>query len=568
MHHKGIFVSETFRYGQSPVAGCGSGAAMSSVHPPPPPPPPPGFQSPVSSLSSMASMTNMSLPSMANFHQGMSNLHGMSGFNHPSYPHGHSSHHVGHQTPYVQGSMDYSHLAGGGHLGTNPLSNVPPGAPSTPGALGYPSHASSTPALTPPAYDRRGDGGVGRDVVSHMRGTPVAELGETMTSSSASASSVPLSSPASSSIAAAATSSFLSSSALSSSVTSSSPRAGLLPSTSEVNLPTQDSTSSSLVGLPGKYAGGHNLPSSPYPSRESSLMMDTTAYHMRSGGMPDSSAMYPSPTKDPSSSSSSSSLHHHQQSIRGEDSSGLYSKEGIHQINGEDDNVDGIYSKDSSGGSRTSVGEGAPDTHGMYSNKDISYGIRAGMEASDLYNNNYHQHNSKHSFLNNFKDSNGSVSTAGYTRNENSTPLGGDPLREGAMSMYSHNHMQHPQQQQQHHQQQHNTGRDSNLYGPADYNASSINTAGAASSGNYQWGNISASGRVGSGQALRSGYTGHHSGGGAVKQQPISPAGSTGSLQSMSPPSSSDQSPYPAGGRPGLAAGLAGESVDLSVGGE
>ncbi|RUS90409.1 hypothetical protein EGW08_001814 [Elysia chlorotica] len=558
------------RYGQSPVPGCGSGAGMSSVHPPPPPPPPPGFQSPVSSLPSMASMGNMSsLPSMANFHQGMSNLHGMSGFNHPSYHHGHSSHHIGHQAPYVQGSMDYSHLAGSGHLGPNSLSSVPPGAPATPGALGYPSHAPSTPALTPPAYDRRGtDGGVGRDVLSHMTGTPGAELGETMTSSSASASSVPLSSTASSSIAAAATSSFLSSSALSSSVTSSSPRAGLLPSTSDVNMPTQDSASSSLAGLSGKYASGHNnLPTSPYSSREtSSMMMDTTAYHMRSAGMSNSSGMYPTTTKDPTSSSSSSALHHHQHSIRGEESTGLYSKEAIHQMNGEDEAAEGIYSKESSGGvSRSGVGEGAPDTHGLYSNKDMSYGIRAGMEASDMYNS-YHQHNSKHSFLNNFKDSGGSGSATGYTRNEDSTSLGGGHLRDGAMSMYSHNHMQHPQHQQQH--QQHNSSRDNILYGAPDYSLSSIsNAAGSASSGNYQWGNVSGSGRVGSGQALRSGYTGPHSGSGQVKQQPMSPAGSTGSLQSMSPPSSSDQSPYPGGGRAGLAAGLAGESVDLSVAG-
>ncbi|GFR93883.1 forkhead box protein F1 [Elysia marginata] len=556
------------RYGQNPVAGCGSGAAMSSVHPPPPPPPPPGFQSPVSSLSSMASMANMSLPSMANFHQGMSNLHGMSGFNHPSYPHAHSSHHVGHQTPYAQG-MDYSHLAGGSHISAGtPLPTIPPGTPSTPGVLGYPSHAPSTPALTPPAYDRRGDGGMGRDAVSHIRNTPGAELGETQpsssTSPSASSSSIPTSSQASSSAAAAATSSFLTSSALPSSAISSSPRAGLLPSTADVNMPTPESASSSLASMSGKYQGGqNNVSSSLYTSREAtSLMMDAEAYHMRNGGMSDSSVMYPSPTKGLTSSSSSSSLHHHH-NIRGEEPGGIYSKEGLQQINGDED----------TSGARTNGAEDAPpDIHGMYSDKDISsssaYGIRAGMETSDLYhNNNYHQHVSKHSFLTNFKDSNNSGSAAGYARNESSTPLGGDPLREGAMSMYSHNQMQHAQ----HHQQHSNSNRENNPYsGVVDYHTSSvnINTSAAGSSGHYQWGNVTSSGRISNGQALRGGLGGYSSGvsgGGTIKQQPMSPAGSTGSLQSMSPPSSSDQSPYPGGTRSGLGAGLTGESVDLSV---
>ena len=552
---------------------------MSGVHPPPPPPPPPGFQSPVSSLSSMASMTNMGLPSMANFHQGMSNLHGMSGFNHPSYTHGHSSQHVGHQTPYAQG-MEYSHLAGGSHLGATPLSAVPSGAPSTPG---YPSQTPSTPALTPPAYDRRGDGGAGRDpTVPHMRGTPGAELGETLPSSTSfsSSSSAPLSSPSSSAVAAAATpssSSFLSFSALSSSGTSSSPRAGLLSSTSDGNLPSQDSASSALAGLPVKYPTGHNL-SSPYASRDtSSMIMDTTAYHM-SGRMSDTSAMYPSPTKDTSSSSSSSSLHHHHQSLREEEPVGLYSKEGLHQMAVEDDTAEGIYNKDSNMGARNGgAGEGASEAHEVYSNKDISsssaYGMRSGVEASDVYSNNYHHQSSKHSFLTTFKDANGSGSTTGYTRNDSSTPLGGDPMREGSVPMYNHNHMQHPQQQQQHNNN--SNGRDSSLYGPADYNSSSISNASTAGGGSshYQWGNISSSAgcRLDNGQALRGGATGYSntlSGGAVVKQQPMSPAGSTGSLQSMSPPSSSDQSPYPGVGRSGIGAGLAGESVDLSVTGE
>ncbi|CAL1540079.1 unnamed protein product [Lymnaea stagnalis] len=63
--------------------------------------------------------------------------------------------------------------------------------------------------------------------------------------------------------------------------------------------------------------------------------------------------------------------------------------------------------------------------------------------------------------------------------------------------------------------------------------------------GLYQWG----------GQAARGGYPV------GVKQQPLSPAGSTGSLQSMSPPSSSDQSPY------GPNPAMGGESMDLSVSG-
>ncbi|XP_059179379.1 forkhead box protein A1-B-like [Physella acuta] len=72
--------------------------------------------------------------------------------------------------------------------------------------------------------------------------------------------------------------------------------------------------------------------------------------------------------------------------------------------------------------------------------------------------------------------------------------------------------------------------------------------AGAGSNmmpGLYQWG----------GQTPRGGYPS------GVKQQPLSPAGSTGSLQSMSPPSSNDQSPYGSTTNPSLG----GESVDLSV---
>lgn len=65
--------------------------------------------------------------------------------------------------------------------------------------------------------------------------------------------------------------------------------------------------------------------------------------------------------------------------------------------------------------------------------------------------------------------------------------------------------------------------------------------------GLYQW----------SGHANRGGYPG------VVKQQPLSPAGSTGSLQSMSPPSGSDQSSY--GNTSGHPVGS--ESMDLSVAG-
>lgn len=82
-----------------------------------------------------------------------------------------------------------------------------------------------------------------------------------------------------------------------------------------------------------------------------------------------------------------------------------------------------------------------------------------------------------------------------------------------------------------------------------DFSTPMTGTAAGNFTGLYQWG----------GHASRGGYPG-----GGVKQQPLSPAGSTGSLQSMSPPSSSDQSPYGASSGPGVA----GESMDLSVAGK
>ncbi|KAH9495645.1 hypothetical protein Btru_015541 [Bulinus truncatus] len=80
------------------------------------------------------------------------------------------------------------------------------------------------------------------------------------------------------------------------------------------------------------------------------------------------------------------------------------------------------------------------------------------------------------------------------------------------------------------------------LYG-RDYTSSMGGPAGNMVPGLYQWG----------GQATRAGYSS------GVKQQPLSPAGSTGSLQSMSPPSSSDQSPYTT--NPPIGS----ESMDLSL---
>ncbi|GFO14222.1 hypothetical protein PoB_004072700 [Plakobranchus ocellatus] len=515
---------------------------MSSVHPAPPPPPPPGFQSPVSSLSSMTSMSNMGLPSMANFHQGMSNLHGMSGFHHPSYSHGHSAHHPGHQS-YGQG-MEYNHLAGG-QLGASSLSSVPSGTPSIP----YPAQASSTPALTPPTYDRRADG-MSKDIGSNMRVTPGRELGENLPPSSYSASSTSLSTSSSSSVVAA------SSSILPSSGLSSSPKAGLLPSTSDMSSSGHDSASASLSNMTGKYPGGENqISSSPYATREApSSMMDVSTYNLRNENMSNS---YTSPTKDPSSSSSSLS-HHHHNNMRGEEMFGVYSKENFQPMRDEDDANDRTDTK-SSYGVRNGAGEGATEGSLLYSNKDVSstssFAMRSAVDASDMHINNYHQHISKHSFLTTYKDSScGNVPA--YTRNDNNTPSTNDILREGSVPMYNHHHMQ----------QQQNHG-DHDVYGP-DFTNSSI----ANGSGQYHWGNIGGGSRVGSTQTLRSGGNGYSntSSGAVVKQQPTSPAGSTGSLQSMSPPSSSDQSPYAgggaaSGGRPGITAGLAGESVDLSV---
>ncbi|KAK0062731.1 forkhead box protein F2, partial [Biomphalaria pfeifferi] len=79
------------------------------------------------------------------------------------------------------------------------------------------------------------------------------------------------------------------------------------------------------------------------------------------------------------------------------------------------------------------------------------------------------------------------------------------------------------------------------LYG-RDYGTSMGVSAGNMVPGLYQWG----------GQSTRVGYPS------GVKQQPLSPAGSTGSLQSMSPPSS-EQSPY------GSTHAVGSESMDLSV---
>ncbi|CAG5127103.1 unnamed protein product [Candidula unifasciata] len=96
--------------------------------------------------------------------------------------------------------------------------------------------------------------------------------------------------------------------------------------------------------------------------------------------------------------------------------------------------------------------------------------------------------------------------------------------------------------------------RDSSMYHreqPDIFSRDFTSTMTGGPSGNftglYQW----------SGPANRGGYPG------VVKQQPLSPAGSTGSLQSMSPPSGSDQSSYGnASGHP-----LGSESMDLSVAG-
>ncbi|XP_005105969.2 forkhead box protein C1 [Aplysia californica] len=94
------------------------------------------------------------------------------------------------------------------------------------------------------------------------------------------------------------------------------------------------------------------------------------------------------------------------------------------------------------------------------------------------------------------------------------------------------------------------------LYSPREHHhglyPSSVSAAGHVGSSNggmsglYQWNS----------QQIRGGYPT----GSVVKQQPVSPTGSTGSLHSLSPPSSTDQSPY---GHP--VSGLAMDSVDLSV---
>jgi hypothetical protein len=64
---------------------------------------------------------------------------------------------------------------------------------------------------------------------------------------------------------------------------------------------------------------------------------------------------------------------------------------------------------------------------------------------------------------------------------------------------------------------------------------------GSAAGANAMSSSSSASVGLGVGAALSRGY---------CKQQPLSPAGSTGSMNSMSPPSSTDASPY--GTAPGL----------------